>query len=123
MGLLPSISQDLRVTIPEVGYVISAYALGVVVGAPMLTVLGRNLAPKQLLMLLMVLFTVFNTLSAFAPTNTVLFFTRLLAGLPHGAFFGWGRWWQVGWHSKASRHRPFQPCLLALRSLICSPCR
>ncbi len=90
MGLLPSIAQDFRVTIPEVGYVISAYALGVVIGAPLLTVLGRGLAPKRLLVLLMLLFTVFNTLSAFAPNNTVLFFTRLLAGLPHGAFFGVG---------------------------------
>jgi MFS family permease len=44
MGLLPSISQDFHVTIPEVGYVISAYALGVVIGAPLLTVLGRGLA-------------------------------------------------------------------------------
>jgi DHA1 family arabinose polymer transporter-like MFS transporter len=90
MGLLPSISQDFHVTIPEVGYVISAYALGVVIGAPLLTVLGRGLEPKRLLLFLMLLFTIFNTLSAFAPTNTVLFFTRLLAGLPHGAFFGVG---------------------------------
>jgi DHA1 family arabinose polymer transporter-like MFS transporter len=90
MGLLPSISQDFRVTVPEVGYVISAYALGVVIGAPLLTVLGRGMPPKRLLVLLMALFTVFNTLSAFAPNNTVLFFTRLLAGLPHGAFFGVG---------------------------------
>jgi DHA1 family arabinose polymer transporter-like MFS transporter len=90
MGLLPSIAHDFRVTIPEVGYVISAYALGVVIGAPLLTVLGRSLPPKRLLALLMVLFTVFNTLSAFAPNNTVLFITRLLAGLPHGAFFGVG---------------------------------
>jgi DHA1 family arabinose polymer transporter-like MFS transporter len=90
MGLLPSIAQDFRVSIPEVGYVISAYALGVVIGAPLLTVLGRSLEPKRLLLLLMLLFTVFNTLSAFAPNNTALFFTRLLAGLPHGAFFGVG---------------------------------
>lgn len=90
MGLLPSIAHDFRVSIPEVGYVISAYALGVVIGAPLLTVLGRRLAPKRLLLMLMLLFTVFNTLSAFASTNTVLFLTRLLAGLPHGAFFGVG---------------------------------
>jgi DHA1 family arabinose polymer transporter-like MFS transporter len=90
MGLLPSIAQDFRVSIPEVGYVISAYALGVVMGAPLLTVLGRRQEPKRLLLLLMLLFTVFNMLSAFAPSNAVLFFTRLLAGLPHGAFFGVG---------------------------------
>jgi len=90
MGLLPSIAQDFRVSIPAAGYAISAYALGVVIGAPLLTTLGRNLPPKRILVLLMLLFTVFNACSAFAPNNTVLFFARLLAGLPHGAFFGVG---------------------------------
>jgi DHA1 family arabinose polymer transporter-like MFS transporter len=90
MGLLPSIAADFRISIPQAGYVISAYALGVVIGAPLLTMLGRNVPPKRLLVLLMAAFTVFNVLSAFAPNNTVLFCTRLLAGLPHGAFFGVG---------------------------------
>ena len=90
MGLLPSIAADYRISIPQAGYVISAYALGVVIGAPLLTMLGRNVPPKRLLVLLMAAFTVFNILSAFAPNNAVLFCTRLLAGLPHGAFFGVG---------------------------------
>ena len=90
MGLLPSIAADYHISIPQAGYAISAYALGVVIGAPLLTVLGRNVPPKRLLVLLMAGFTVFNVLSAFAPNNTVLFFSRLLAGLPHGAFFGVG---------------------------------
>jgi DHA1 family arabinose polymer transporter-like MFS transporter len=90
MGLLPSIATDFRISIPQAGYVISAYALGVVIGAPLLTMLGRNVPPKRLLVMLMAVFTVFNVLSAFAPNNTVLFCTRLLAGLPHGAFFGVG---------------------------------
>ena len=90
MGLLPSIAKDFHISIPEVGYVISAYALGVVIGAPLLTALGSSMPPKRLLVLLMVIFSVFNTLSAFAPNNMVLFCTRLLAGLPHGAFFGVG---------------------------------
>jgi DHA1 family arabinose polymer transporter-like MFS transporter len=90
MGLLPSIATDFHISIPQAGYVISAYALGVVIGAPLLTMLGRNVPPKRLLVLLMAMFTVFNVLSAFAPNNTVLFCTRLLAGLPHGAFFGVG---------------------------------
>ena len=90
MGLLPYIARDLHVSIPQVGHVISAYALGVVIGAPLLTLLGSRMEPKKLLGLLMVLFTLFNTLSAFAPNNTVLFLTRLLSGLPHGAFFGVG---------------------------------
>jgi DHA1 family arabinose polymer transporter-like MFS transporter len=90
MGLLPSIAADFHISIPQAGYAISAYALGVVIGAPLLTVLGRNVPPKQLLVLLMAGFTVFNVLSAFAPNNAALFFSRLLAGLPHGAFFGVG---------------------------------
>ncbi|TVT39486.1 MFS transporter [Hymenobacter setariae] len=90
MGLLPSIAHDFRVSIPAAGYAISAYALGVVIGAPLLTTLGRQLPPKRILVLLMVLFTVFNAFSAFAPNNAVLFVARLLAGLPHGAFFGVG---------------------------------
>ncbi|RYX83574.1 MFS transporter [bacterium] len=90
MGLLPHIARDFDVSIPEAGYVISAYALGVIIGAPLLTTLGGRIEPKKLLGLLMLLFTVFNTLSAFAPNNTVLFLARLLSGLPHGAFFGVG---------------------------------
>jgi DHA1 family arabinose polymer transporter-like MFS transporter len=90
MGLLPYIARDFEISIPKAGYVISAYALGVVLGAPLLTILGTRVPPKRLLVLLMILFTVFNTLSAFAPNNTVLFVARLLSGLPHGAFFGVG---------------------------------
>ncbi len=90
MGVLPSIAHDFDISIPKAGYAISAYALGVVIGAPLITALGSRMAPKKLLPLLMVLFTAFNTLSAFAPNNSVLFLTRLLSGLPHGAFFGVG---------------------------------
>ena len=90
MGLLPSVAHDFRISIPAAGYAISAYALGVVIGAPLLTTLGRSLPPKRILVLLMVMFTIFNTFSAFAPNNTVLCLARLLAGLPHGAFFGVG---------------------------------
>jgi DHA1 family arabinose polymer transporter-like MFS transporter len=90
MGLLPSVAHDFRISIPAAGYAISAYALGVVIGAPLLTTLGRRLPPKRILVLLMVMFTVFNTFSAFAPNNAVLCIARLLAGLPHGAFFGVG---------------------------------
>ncbi len=90
MGLLPDIATDFAVTIPEAGYVISAYALGVVIGAPLLGIFSSQLPPKKVLIWLMTMFTVFNTLSAFAPNNTILFFARLLSGLPHGAFFGVG---------------------------------
>lgn len=90
MGLLPDIANDFKVTIPEAGYTISSYALGVVIGAPLLAVFTGRMEPKKVLIGLMTMFTIFNTLSAFAPNNTVLFFARLLSGLPHGAFFGVG---------------------------------
>jgi len=90
MGLLPDIAHSLQFDIPTAGYLISAYALGVVIGAPTLTVLARHLHPKFLLTALMVLFVLGNFLSALAPTYLTLLLMRLLAGLPHGAFFGVG---------------------------------
>ncbi|SFH38187.1 MFS transporter [Pedobacter insulae] len=90
MGLLPDISKDLAVTIPQAGYLISAYALGVVIGAPLLVGIAGKYPPKKILFALMLLFTAFNAFSAFAPTFNILFIARLLSGLPHGAFFGVG---------------------------------
>ena len=68
MGLLPEIADDLGVSIPTAGHAITAYALGVVVGAPTLAALGARLDRRRLLLLLMVAFTVGNVLSAFAPS-------------------------------------------------------
>jgi len=90
MGLLPDIAKDLSITIPEAGHLISAYALGVVIGAPLLAIIAGKYPPKYILIALMGLFTVFNALSAFAPSYTTLFIARLFSGLPHGAFFGVG---------------------------------
>lgn len=90
MGLLPFVAAGFEVTIPQAGYGIACYALGVVIGAPLLTMMGSGLAPRKHLIVLLLLFAAFNTLSAFAPNNTVLCLTRLLSGLPHGAFFGVG---------------------------------
>ncbi|WP_432713795.1 MFS transporter, partial [Pedobacter sp.] len=90
MGLLPDISKDLAISIPQAGHLISAYALGVVIGAPLLIMIAGSYPPKKILIALMVMFTAFNALSAFAPDYTTLFIARLLAGLPHGAFFGVG---------------------------------
>jgi DHA1 family arabinose polymer transporter-like MFS transporter len=90
MGLLPDIAKDLNISIPVAGHLISAYALGVVVGAPLLVMLSRNYLPKNILLVLMVIFTAFNALSAFAPGNITLLIARFFAGLPHGAFFGVG---------------------------------
>lgn len=90
MGLLPLISENLDVTIPQAGHVITAYALGVVVGAPLLTTVAARMNRRTLLLVLMAAFTIGNLLSALAPTATWLVVARFVAGLPHGAFFGVG---------------------------------
>jgi DHA1 family inner membrane transport protein len=88
MGLLPEVARDLHVTIPEAGHVISAYALGVVIGAPTLAVLAANWPRRALLMALMALFAVGNLASALAPGYLTLNLLRFAAGLPHGTYFG-----------------------------------
>lgn len=90
MGLLPDIARDFRISIPTAGHLISAYAAGVVIGAPLLVAISGNFTPKKILLALMGIFTLFNGLSAIAPGNSALLVTRLLSGLPHGAFFGVG---------------------------------
>lgn len=90
MGLLPDVAGDLGTSVPTAGYLVSAYALGVVVGAPLLTALGSRIPRKRMLLLLMGLFTVGNLASAVAPGYWTLLGGRFLAGLPHGAFFGVG---------------------------------
>ncbi|XQC06485.1 MFS transporter [Arcobacter cryaerophilus gv. pseudocryaerophilus] len=90
MGLLPDVAKDLRVSIPIAGHLISAYAFGVVVGAPILVALSSKFPPKNILIVYMILFTLFNALSIIAPDYNTLLMSRFLAGLPHGAFFGVG---------------------------------
>lgn len=90
MGILPDVANAFSVSIPVAGHFISAYALGVVVGAPILTGLGSRFSANKVLLGLMVWFTVFNTLSAFANSYNSFIVLRFLSGLPHGAFFGIG---------------------------------
>ncbi|MEU9239421.1 MFS transporter [Streptomyces sp. NPDC048385] len=90
MGLLPQIADGVGVSVPHAGNLVSAYALGVVVGAPVLTGIGARVPHKRLLLLLTGLFVVGNTASALAPDFGLLFAARFLAGLPHGALFGVG---------------------------------
>lgn len=90
MGILPDIASALDISIPVAGHLISAYALGVVLGAPLLVALAGSYPPKKVLLVLMMLFTFFNGLSALAPNYWLMFAARLCAGLPHGAFFGVG---------------------------------
>ncbi|MBC3190479.1 MFS transporter [Pseudonocardia sp. C8] len=88
MGLLPAFAADLGVSVPHAGAAISAYALGVVVGAPVLAVLGARWPRKRLVLALTGALALANTASAFAPTFGTFVATRFLAGLPHGAYFG-----------------------------------
>lgn len=90
MGVLPDVASSLSIPIPRAGNLISIYALGVVIGAPLMTALTGRYAPRKILMGLMLMFTVFNTLFALAPSYGLLMAARLCAGLPHGAFFGMG---------------------------------
>ena len=88
MGLLPQLAAGVGVSIPTAGHVISAYALGVVVGAPVIAVLGAKLPRRGLLVSLMAVFLVGNAASALATSYTSLTLARFFAGLPHGAYFG-----------------------------------
>ncbi|MET9507111.1 MFS transporter [Streptomyces flavidovirens] len=90
MGLLPEVSADFGVSIPTAGYLVSGYALGVVLGAPLMSVLGTRISRKRMLMLLMGLFIAGNLLSALAPSFGVMLTGRVVASLAHGAFFGIG---------------------------------
>lgn len=88
MSLLPFIQNGLDLDAPTAGHIISAYALGVVFGAPVITVVAARVARKPLLLVLMVVFAIGNALSAVAPSYGWLIAFRFLSGLPHGAYFG-----------------------------------
>lgn len=88
MGLLPQIATGVGVTIPQAGHTISAYAAGVVIGAPLIAALGARAPRRAMLLLLAAVFTVGNVLAAVAPGYETLLVARFLSGLPHGAFFG-----------------------------------
>ncbi|MEU1484915.1 MFS transporter [Streptomyces sp. NPDC005752] len=90
MGLLPDVAADFQVSIPAAGFLVTGYALGVVLGAPLMTVLGTRVTRKRMLMFLMVLFIVGNVISALAPVFGVMLAGRVIASLAHGAFFGIG---------------------------------
>ncbi|RST17952.1 MFS transporter [Streptomyces sp. WAC05374] len=90
MGLLPQVAADYQVSIPAAGYLVTGYALGVVLGAPLMTALGTRVSRKRMLMLLMGLFIAGNLLSAVAPVFGLMLAGRVVASLAHGAFFGIG---------------------------------
>src|SRR5690606_40155104 len=90
MGLLPEVAQEFGVSIPTAGYAVAGYALGVVLGAPLMPALGTRVSRKRMLMLLMGLFIAGNLLAALAPVFGVMLMGRVVASLAHGAFFGIG---------------------------------
>ncbi len=90
IGLLPQIAHGLDVTIPAMGLLITAYAVGVMIGAPTLTALSARLTTRQTLISLMGIFIVGNSMSALAPSYTVLMIARVVTALAHGSFFGVG---------------------------------
>ena len=88
MGILPQVAHGVHVSVPHAGQLISAYAVGVVVGVPILSMFGAKLPRKGLLLALMAAYGVFNLFSAVADSFGQLFLARFLDGLPHGAYFG-----------------------------------
>lgn len=90
MGLLPTIAKGVDVSIPAAGMLISAYAVGVMVGAPLMTLLLSHRARRSALIFLMAIFTLGNILSAIAPDYATLMIARIITSLNHGAFFGLG---------------------------------
>lgn len=88
MGLLPDVATTYGVSVPEAGRVISAYALGVVIGAPIIAVLAAKLSRRTLLLMLMGVFAIGNVTSALAPDFWSFTALRFVTGLPHGAYFG-----------------------------------
>ncbi|MGD7002804.1 MFS transporter [Corynebacterium halotolerans] len=87
MGLLSLIAEDFQITEDTAGHIITAYALGVVVGAPLITAVTGLVPRRRLLLILMAAFTIGNGLSVFADSYEVLLVARFIAGLPHGAYF------------------------------------
>ncbi|MFD0775913.1 MFS transporter, partial [Streptomonospora algeriensis] len=88
MGLLPEVSADLDVSVSSAGNLIAGYAIGVVIGAPLLTILSTRLPRRGALILFMGVFAAGNLLSALAPEFGAVLGFRVLTGLPHGAYFG-----------------------------------
>ena len=88
MGLLPEVASDIGISIPQAGHVISAYALGVVIGAPVLAVAAAKWGRRALLMALLLAFALGNFASALAPGYLSLSIMRFITGMPHGTYFG-----------------------------------
>ena len=90
MGILPHVARDLGISIPQAGHFISAYAIGVCVGAPLTVLIARTRPLKQILLGLAAIYVIGNLCAALSPGYWMLLLMRFVSGLPHGAFFGVG---------------------------------
>ena len=114
MSLLPQFARGLGIDEPTAGHVISAYALGVVVGAPMIAVLAAKIERRALLIGLMTFLGIANGLSALAPTYHLMLLARFLSGLPHGAYFGVGSLVAASMVPREKRSRAVSRMMLGL---------
>ena len=114
MGLLIQVGIDLGVSIPAAGLLISGYALGVVVGAPVMTIATARWPRKTALLVLMAVFTIGNLACAIAPNYWTLMAARVLTAFAHGTFFGSALWLRPRWWLPTRRHRPSRSCSRAL---------
>lgn len=114
MSLLPQFARGLGISEPVAGHVISAYALGVVVGAPTIAVLAARIERRRLLIGLMTLFGLANALSAFSPSYHWMLVFRFLSGLPHGAYFGVGSLVAASLVDRGQRSRAVSRMMLGL---------
>ena len=114
MSLLPQFARGLGINEPTAGHVISAYALGVVVGAPTIAVLAAKIERRVLLIGLMTFLGIANGLSALAPTYHLMLLARFLSGLPHGAYFGVGSLVAASMVPREKRSRAVSRMMLGL---------
>lgn len=110
MGLLLQVAADMHVSVPVAGLLISGYALGVFVGAPVLTLATRRMPRKTVLLALMAIFTLGNAACALAPNYALLMAARVLTSLAHGTFSASARWWQPASLPRTSAPPRYQPC-------------
>jgi len=118
MGLLPNLASGLGVSEPEVGHLISAYALGVVLGAPVLALLGGRLPRRTLLLALMGFYALAHLACALAPNYLSLLISRFISGLPHGGYFGVAALTAVAISPPGRRGRAIGSTMLGLSTAI-----
>ena len=123
MGLLPDVARDLAVSIPAAGMPVSAYALGVTIGAPIVAIAVAKMPRKKALMSLIGVFIVGNLLCAMAPNYGVLMLARIVTAFCHGAFFGIGSVVAAGLVAPNRRAQAIALSTRVLRSPMCSACR